>query len=163
MGLTTGFSQDKTRKELKEGKKFEKQKQVEAMVNAKEFVFVPQIALPSRMRPVNLSPNQNYVKFQPDLIDSNMPFFGNGYSGLVYSSDTGLHFKGKPNKFTIEENKKTFQIDLFVNGETDNFRFSLQIDFEGSAIMTITSNKRSAISFQGEVYGPEKIENSEDR
>jgi hypothetical protein len=149
--MTTGFSQEKTRIDLKEGGKLNKQKQIEAMVNAKEFVFVARIAIPSGMRSVNLSLNQNYIKFKPDLIDSNMPFFGSAYSGVGYGTDTGLHFKGEPEVFTINKNKKNFQIAVVVKGETDNFGLSLSVGFEGSAFLSITSNKRSTISYQGEI------------
>jgi hypothetical protein len=159
MVMTTGFSQDKTRRESKEQKKLEKQKQIEAMVNAKEFVFIARIAMPSGMRSVNLSSNQNYVKFKPDLIDSYMPFFGSAYSGVGYGSDTGLKFKGKPELFTVERTKKAFQIDAVVKGETDNFRLSLSVGFEGSASLVISSNNRSTISYDGEISAPEKAEN----
>jgi hypothetical protein len=157
--VTTGFSQDKTRMESKKQKKLEKQKQIEAMVNTKEFVFVPQTALPSGMSPVNLSINQNYIKFQPDLIDSYMPFFGNAYSGVVYSTDKGLKFIGKPEIFTVERTNKAFQIDAVVKGETDNFRLSLSVGFEGSASLVISSNNRSSISYDGEISALEKAEN----
>jgi len=157
--MTTGFSQGKTRSELKEERKLEKRKQVEMMINAKNFVFVPQTALPEGMKPVNLSINQNYIKFQADLIDSYMPFFGHAYSAVAYSTDKGLSFKGKPEKFTIEKNKKAFQIDVVVKGETDIFRLFLSVGFEGSASISISSNNRGTISYQGEISAPEKIEN----
>ena len=156
MAMTTGFSQDKTRKELKEQKNLEKQKQIEAMVNSKEFVFVPRTALPSGMRPVNLSTNQNYVKFQVDLIDSYMPFFGNANGSVVYSTDKGLKFIGKPESFTVEKNKNAFNIDAVVKGETDNFRLSLSVGFEGNASLLISSNNRSTISYDGEISAFEK-------
>jgi hypothetical protein len=129
------------------------------MVNAKEFVFVPRTALPSGMSPVNLSINQNYIKFQPDLIDSYMPFFGNAYSGVVYSTDKGLKFIGKPESFTVEKNKNAFQIYAVVKGETDIFRLSLSVGFEGNASLLISSNNRSTISYAGEISAPEKAGN----
>jgi len=154
--ITNGFSQEKTKKELKEEKKIEKQKQVEAMVNDTNFVFVARTALPTGMRSVNLTTNQNYVKYQPDLIDSYMPFFGKAYSGIGYGADTGLKFQGKPEEFKVEKTKKAFQIDAVVKGTTDNFKLSLSVGFEGSASLTITSNNRSTISYQGEISAPEK-------
>lgn len=157
--MTTGISQDKTRSELKEERKLEKQKQIEAMVNSKNFVFVAQTVLPSGMEAVNLSLNQSYIKFQPDLIDSYMPFFGRAYSGVGYGTDTGLHFKGIPEKFTIEKKGKTFQINVVVKGETDIFSLSLSVGFEGSTLLSISSNNRSTISYQGEISALENTEN----
>lgn len=154
--ITNGYSQEKTKKELKEEKKIEKQKQIAALVNDTNFVFVARTALPTGMRSVNLTTNTNYVKFHPRLIDSYMPFFGKAYSGVGYGSDTGLKFTGKPEEFKIVKSSKAFQIDAVVKGTTDNFKLSLSVGFEGSASLTITSNNRSTISYQGEISAPEK-------
>jgi hypothetical protein len=156
--VSPGISQEMTKKELKEERKLEEMKQVDTMVNAKEFVFVARTANPMGMRPVDLTTNPNFVKFQPELIDSYMPFFGQAYSGVGYGGDTGLKFKGKPEVFTIVKNKKNYQIDASVKGETDFFRISLQVSFEGSASLSITSNNRSTISYTGEISAPEKKE-----
>jgi hypothetical protein len=148
---TTGFSQDKTRSELKEERKIEKQKLIEAIVNSKRFVFVAQTALPSGMKAIDLSSNHNYIKFQPDLIDSYMPFFGQAYRSVGYGTDSGLIFKGIPEKFSLEKKQKIFQISIVVKGGTDNFVLTLSIGFEGSASLSISSNNRSTISYQGEI------------
>ena len=154
--LETGLSQGQSRKELNQQRTLEKQKQVDSLVNSREFVFIARIAMPTGMSSVNLSSNPNYVKFQPDLIDSYMPFFGTAYSGVGYGTDTGLKFKGKPELFKVEKNKNTYQIDAVVKGETDNFRLSLSVGFWGSASLTITTNNRSIISYIGEISSPEK-------
>ena len=159
MVTITGFSQDKTRSERKEERRLEKQKEIETIINAKEFVFIPRIALPSGMRSVNLSTSQYNIKFRPDLIDSYMPFYGRAYSGVGYGTDTGLTFKGEPEKFIIDKNGKTYQIDVVVRGENDNFSLFLSVGPGGSASLSISSNNRSTMSFQGEISVPEKAEN----
>jgi hypothetical protein len=150
--LKPGFSQEKSKKELKEEKKIETQKQVEAMINAKEFRFVGRTALPTGMRSVNLSSNPNYMKFQPEMIESEMPFFGKAYSAVGYGNDTGVKFKGKPEKFEVVKKSKAFEIEAEVKGSGDNFRISLSVGFEGSASLSITSNKRSTITYQGDIF-----------
>ena len=154
--ISNGFSQEKTKKELKEEKKIEKQKQIETMVNDTDFVFVARTALPTGMRSVNLATNPNYVKFKPDLIDSYMPYFGRAYSSVGYGNDTGLKFTGKPEEFKITKTKKAFQINTVVSSPSDKFSLSLSVGFEGSSSLTITSNNRSTISYQGEISAPEK-------
>jgi hypothetical protein len=149
--MTSAFSQKKSEKELKEELKLESQKQVEAMVYDTAFVFVGRTALPTGMKSVNLSSNPNYMKFQPEMIESEMPYFGKGYSGIGYGGDTGLKFKGKPEKFTIKKKKNNYQIDTNVKAESDNFRISLSVTFEGNASLSIISNNRSTISYQGEI------------
>jgi hypothetical protein len=152
MIFTTGFSQEKSKKELKEERKLEKQKQVEDMINAREFRFVGRTALPTGMRSVNLSSNYNYMNFQPELIVSEMPFFGKAYSAVGYGTDTGVKFKGKPEKFDIIKKSKNFEIEAEVRGNSENFRISLTIGFEGNATLTIISNSRSTISYQGDIF-----------
>jgi hypothetical protein len=156
--MTTGFSQEKTKKELKEEKKLENQKRIESLISAKEFTFAPRTALPSGMKSVNISTNNNFVKFQPDLVESNMPFFGRGYGASGYGSDAGLKFKGKPETFTVEKKAKTFIIEVSVKGETDYFKLLLSVGFEGNASLSITSYNRSTMSFDGEITATEKPE-----
>lgn len=156
--MTTGFSSDKTREEQKDEKKLDKRSRVEMMINSRDFVFIPRIALPSGMKPVNLATDQYNIKFQPYFIDSYMPFFGRAYSAVGYGNDTGLSFKGKPEKIEIGKNRKTFQVNVIVKGGTDIFRLFLSIGFEGSASLSISSDNRSTISFQGEISAPEKNE-----
>jgi len=62
-------AQTKSKKELKAEKKIELQKEVDVLVNSKEFIYQATTALPSGMRSVNLSGNSNYVKFKPELVD----------------------------------------------------------------------------------------------
>jgi hypothetical protein len=159
MGMTTSFSQGKTKGEPREDKKLNKRTQVEMMINSREFVFVPRMALPTGMKPVNISANQYVVKFQPDFIDSYMPFFGRAYSTVGFGNNTGFSFKGKPEKFTTEKGKKTFQINAVVKGETDIFRLFLSVGSEGSASLSISSDNRSTISYQGEINMPDKTGN----
>ena len=159
MIVTSGFSQDKTRREKKEERKMEKQKEIEAMINAKEFVFVPQTVLPSRMKPVNISTNGNYIKFQPDYIDSYMPFFGRAYSGVGYGADAGLSFNGTPEKFTLDKKGKTFQINVVVRGGSNTFRLFLSVGFEGNTSLSISSNNRETSSYQGEISALERMGN----
>lgn len=155
--FTSGFAQEKTKKELKAERLLEKQKLTEALINARDFVFVGHRALPTGMRSVDLISNPNFVKFQPEMIESEMPFFGRAYSGVGYGGDSGLRFKGKPEEFTVVKNKKDYQIDVVVNGTTDKFTLYLSVGFDGSASLSISSNSRSSISYQGEISAP-KVE-----
>jgi len=151
------FSQEKSKKELKEEEKLMKQKQIEELINTKNFVFKGRWALPMGAKQIDLSTNPNYVKFNPDLMDGYMPFFGTATAGIGFGSDNTIKFKEKPESFNIVKNKKNFQIDAKVKGETDVYRISLSVTFEGSCSMSIISNNRSTISYQGEILPAETI------
>jgi len=154
--IFNGFSQEKSKKQIKEERKIEQQKQIEAMINAKEFVFVGRTALPTGYNSVNLATNPNYVKFHPEMIESYMPYFGRAYSGVGYGGDQGLKFEGKPEPYTFKKEKKNFQVEAKVKGGNDLFTISLYVGFEGDATLTIASNNRSSISYQGEISAPEE-------
>jgi hypothetical protein len=155
--LTTAvFSQEEATKQSKEEKKLEKQKQVEGIVNARDFVFVARTANPSGMRSVNLATNPNFLKFNPDMIESEMPYFGKAYNSVGYGGDAGLKFKAKPEEFTVTKGKKNYDIKVIVKGEGDKYSLYLSVSFEGSATLSVISNNRSNISYSGEISAPEK-------
>ncbi|MNF38562.1 hypothetical protein D3C84_195140 [compost metagenome] len=153
---STVFSQEKTKKQLKEERKIEKQKQTAILVDSKDFVFIADKALPQGYKTIDLTTNPNYVKFQPDFIKSEMPFFGRAYSGSGYGGDGGLDFEGKPEEFTIEKGKNSYKVKAVVKGDNDTYTLLLSVFFEGSASLTINSSKRSTISYNGEISAPVK-------
>jgi hypothetical protein len=145
------LSQEKSKKEIKEEKKLAAQKQIEELMNSKEFKFVGTMAYPTGMKSMNLTTNTNFMKFEPEMIESAMPFFGQAYSGVGYTNDTGIKFKAKPDKFEITKAKKNYEIQAEVKGEKDFFRISGTVGFEGGASFTIISNNRSSIMFRGDI------------
>lgn len=148
------YAQEKSKKQIKEEKKIALQKEVEQLVNSKDFIFLATTAFPSGMRSVNLSVNSNFVKYKPNHIESFMPYYGRVYSAAPYSSDNGLKFNGEPTEFKVETGKKNHSVTAIVKGESDNFTLNLTVSFDGSASLSIISNNRSAISYNGQIYPP---------
>ena len=146
--VSFGFGQEKTRKQLIKERKIEKVRQTTILIDSKEFVFVGKKAFPLGYGNIDLTTNPNYIEFKPDFIRSEMPFFGRGYSGLK--------FEGKPSEFTIVKGKKSYEIKATIKGEQDVFTIFMSVFFEGSATLTISSNNRSTISYNGEIFKIEK-------
>ncbi len=155
-GMTN--AQEKSKKQIKEEKKMALQKEVEMLVNSKEFIFIGQTAFPAGYRSVNLSSNSNYVKFHPDNIESYMPYFGRTYNIGAAGNDPGLKFEGKPTEYTVETGKKNHTIKAVVKGPTDNYTIYITVSFDSSASLSITSNNRSSISYNGQIYPPAQPE-----
>jgi len=154
--ITPGFSQEKTKKELKKERKIERQKQTEALVNSREFVFSARTAMAQGGRSIDLSSNPGSVKFLPDLIKSDMPYFGRVTGFISYGGDGGMKFEGIPEGYTVTAEKKGYQVNAVVKGENDIYRLSLSVSLEGGASLAITSNNRSVITYSGEISAPEK-------
>ena len=159
------FSQDKSKrelnKELKEKEKIEKQQQIEALIDSKAFLFVANRALPSGTRTIDLTGDNYFVKFQPELIESVMPFFGRAFGGVGYGTDVGIKFKEAPKTFNIKKGKKNYDIEAVVKSNNDTYNLSLSVSFQGSASLFVTSNNRSTISYQGKLAPIEKEVNKE--
>jgi hypothetical protein len=152
--LFTTFTnaQEKTKKQIKEEKKLALQKEVEKLVNSKEFVFIGETAFPAGYRSVTLSTNSNYVKFHPENIESYMPYYGRTYNAGASMNDPGLKFEGNPTEYTLETTKKDHRIKAVVKGPADNYTISLIVSFDSSASLSITSNNRNSISYNGQIY-----------
>ena len=112
--------------------------------------------MPQGGRSVNLTTRSNFMKFHPDLIESDMPYYGRAYSGAGYGGDSGLKFAGKPEKYTVVKEKKYYQINAEVKSDNDTYKISLSIGFEGSTTLMVISNNRSTISYHGDISAPEQ-------
>ncbi|MBD0725734.1 hypothetical protein B6A10_11130 [Flavobacterium sp. L1I52] len=147
-----GFAQEKTKKQLRIERRQEKEKEIEKLIDAREFEFVAQNLSSQIFNFVDLTTNPNFIKFKPDFVKSEMPYFGRGFSGLAYAgSDTGLKFEGKPERFTVKKNRKGYQVDVVVKGQQDFFNLGLSVGFDGSATLSVTSNNRSPINYFGAI------------
>ena len=101
--MRPSFSQGETRKELKAAKDAEGQMQVEKLMDSREFVFIPRTVQPQGGRSINLTSATGFVRYHPDSIESDLPYFGRAYSGAGYTGDGGMKFSGRPEDFTIEK------------------------------------------------------------
>lgn len=151
LSFTNLIAQEKSAKQLKEEAKQEKQKQTALLVDSKEFVFVAKMVNPQGGRTINLTSNDYTIEFHPDLIKSDLPFFGRAYSGAGYGGDNGMKFEGKPQAFSIKKTKKSHSIKVEVKGEHDFYSLSLDVYYDGSAYLSISSNNRSSISYNGDI------------
>jgi len=156
--ITNCFAQEKSKKELKEERKIEYQNQIEALIGTKEFVFKANTASPIGFKTVGLTPNLYYVRFQPDLVVSFMPYYGKAYGNMGFSNDTGLNFEGIPEEFTSSTGKKSYQVKVKVSSEGNAYTLIITIRFDGVTSLSISSNNRSNIVFDGYITPPEMPE-----
>lgn len=150
LATVNGFPQEKSGRVNDIVKEPGKPAQTEALISSRQFVFEARTALPAGGSPIDLTTNRNFVKFQPDVIESYMPFFGRAYSGAGYG-EQGLHFKGQPEEFIIERNRKNHLITTVVKDEYDSFRLFLTVSPNGNATLAISSNNRETMRYRGEI------------
>lgn len=132
---------------------------MKALLDSREFVFIADRALPQGSRTVDLISYQAYLKFQPDFIESSLPYFGRAYSGVGYGDDSGLNFEGQPENYTMEQGKKNVKIiKVRVKGENDSFNLQLTVTPSGYTTLDVLSINRNSITYTGTIKTLEKPE-----
>ena len=154
--ISTGYSQE-NKKKSKQEKKIERQKQTEELMNSKTFLFEGNTAYPQGGKPVTITSGPNTVSFSPDMIKSNLPFFGKATSAsTIYGGQGGYMFEGKPDEFTLESTKKGWELKAVVKTGTDTFTMNLTASPDGNANLNVYSINRSSMRYNGEIRKPEE-------
>ncbi len=150
--VAAGFSQETSKKAQREQNRIEKEKQIEALINSKEFVFEATQALPQSGKMIILTGSSYTVTFHPDSIESYLPFYGRAYS-IDYGGDGGIKFEGKPDdyKTVAQKSGKGYDINATIKTPKDLYKLYLSVSPDGSATLMVESNQRSGISYHGDI------------
>ena len=156
--FTSVFAQPASRKSERELNRIEKQKQIQALITSKEFVFEATYALPQGGKSIYLTGSSYTVKFHSDTIESYLPFFGRAYS-VDYGGEGGIKFVGKPTEFNVVTLKaeKGYNINATIKAPKDYYKLHLSVTPVGNATLIVDSNQRSSISYQGEIEKFEEV------
>ena len=150
------LAQEKTKKELKAERELQKQKEIEALIDSKNFVFEAQKATPQTGRMLNLDYNTYFLKFNTEKTTCDLPFFGRAFNIPYGGGDGGIKFEGVPEDIKIEKKKKSYNVKAIVKGKDDVYTLYFNIFFDGGATLSVNSNNRASISYDGEVEAPKK-------
>ncbi|WP_430815004.1 DUF4251 domain-containing protein [Carboxylicivirga sp. RSCT41] len=154
-------AQSKKKKNKKE-RRMEQFVETQKLVDSKAFIFVPDRAFPQGGRSIDLTTNYGFIKVMNTETEGDMPFFGRGFS-VPYGGDGGIKFDKtaiKDEKLEINEKKMRISYSFEAAGENDTFRISMDISYSGSASVTVISNNRSSISYNGEIS---ELEDEQDK
>lgn len=152
------LAQEKTKKELKAEKELEKQKEIKTLIDSKNFLFEAQKVIPQGGRFIILDYNTYFLKFNTEKTTCDLPFFGRAYN-ISYGGDGGIKFEGTPEKIQIEKTKRKYIIRATVKGKNDVYDLMFTVFFNGGASLSITSNNRAFISYDGIIIAPKSEEN----
>jgi hypothetical protein len=155
----TSFSQEKNkrqiRKELKEKENIAQEQKTSKLLESKNFIFKAKTASPMGGKSINLTSNY-FVQFEPNLIDSHLPFFGRATSAPYGVGDSGLTFKGEPQQFITKKGEKNYIVNAVVKENNETYNLMLTVGFRGSALLIVNTNNRSTMSFNGDIIELEK-------
>jgi len=126
--------------------------EVTRKVESKDVTVTVHYANPLRMKQVVLTSEYD-LRIINDSAFAYLPYFGVAYSAPYRSSEGGIKFAEPMTDYAIASNKKSNGWDMHfkIRSKEDVYEIFMNIFNNGSALFSVTSQKRDMISFSGEV------------
>jgi hypothetical protein len=154
--VSASYAQESGKKSKAE-RKIEQQNQTKELVDSKIFLFLGNTAYSEKGRSVTITSGPNTVSFSPEIVKSNLPFFGEAKTASAgFGSQTGYTFEGKPEEYTFESVKKGYKLKTVVKANNETYTLNLTISPDGNANLNIYSINKSSMRYNGEIRKPEE-------
>jgi hypothetical protein len=122
---------------------------IKNIVEAKQFVFHAQTALPTSGASRQLTSEYD-LKVSGNSVISYLPFFGRAYSAPYGSNEGGFNFTSTKFEYSVKNRKKGgWDISIRPTDVADFREFSLTISENGYGTLQALTNNRQPISFTG--------------
>jgi hypothetical protein len=120
------------------------------IIEAKQFVFKAQTAIPSNGSTVQLTSPYD-LRLLNDSVVAYLPYYGRAYN-VSYGSEGGIKFTSTQFQYKIKSRKKGgWDVTITPKDAADVRQLFLTIFSNGSASLQVLSNDRQPINFQGSV------------
>lgn len=146
------------------------------IVEDKNFVFVATSALPmnvtdinnvlSRMPgnanaggSINLAGGNYDVQITADSVMAYLPYYGRSFSAPMDRNDTGFRFTTKKYSYESKKTKKGgWNITINSKDVKDNVRMNFSVTQTGYATLSMSSNNKQSITYNGYISEPKAKE-----
>lgn len=136
------------------------------IVEAKTYTFVARSAtplnvldisavmsrMPGNMQGGTINLNENYyeVKVTPDSVIAFLPYFGRSFTAPINQNEGGVKFTSTNFEYKSKKGKKRgWNILIEPKDAKENYRLALDIGDEGYATLSLNSNAKQSITYQG--------------
>ena len=135
----------------------QKIQEVTQKINSKDFTLVVKYANPMRGRQIYLTSEYD-LRIMNDSAFAYLPFYGVAYSAPYGGGEGGIKFSAPMKDYTIQSNKRSngWEIRFKVSAKDNDYDFFISIFNNGSAMITVNSFNREAITFTGELKTGDK-------
>ena len=131
--------------------KKDKKEQIKSIVEAQNYVFKAQSALPTSGATRQLTGDFD-LRISKDTIVSDLPYFGRAYTAPLNPSEGPLRFTSTDFQYSIANRKKGgWEVTITPKDVHDPRQLTISIFDNGSASVIVTSYNRQPISFNGYV------------
>lgn len=125
--------------------------QIKNMLDSQRYVFHAKSVVPSSGRQRYLT-SEYIVSISKDTVISDLPYFGRAYSASIGNTDGGIRFTSV--KFTYSKvagKKGSWKITIKPTDNRDVQQLLFTVYDNGTAYLTVNSNNRQSISFNGDI------------
>ncbi len=146
--------QAQSKKELKKEKEAQAYTEIKTLINSGIYIFESDWATTQKGKRINLISNPNFLKMDHENASAYLPYFGVSQSSSVgFSGSSGIEFDGviKDLKVDFNDKKQKVIIKFSTQNKTENFNVTLAVFRSGNADLSILSNSRNSISYDGKV------------
>lgn len=136
------------------------------IVEAKTYTFVARSATPLNVQDINavmsrmpgniqggtINLNENYyeVKVTPDSVIAFLPYYGRSFTAPINQNEGGVKFSSTKFDYKgTKGRKRGWDILIQTKDAKENFRLALNIGDEGYATLSLNSNAKQSITYQG--------------
>lgn len=162
--LTLSFSpiiaQTKTeKKQMKEEKAMQDYTATLDLINSGNYQFEADWAITQNGKRISLISSPNYLRMANGEADIDLPYFGVAHSPTAgYGNGGGIVFKGSVDDYKEKTDDKKQKIAIHFSGKakSDRYSFKLTVFKNRNANLTVTSNNRSGITYDGKISVLEK-------
>jgi hypothetical protein len=134
--------------------------QVKALVDAKQYVFKAESAMPMTATSKTLSVGYD-LTVTKDHIVAYLPYFGRATTAPIDPTDGGIKFTSQSYVYNVKTRKGGgWDVIIDFNDVPTVRSMTLTFYDNGSATLDVTSNQRDPISFKGSIveYKPAKTQ-----
>lgn len=126
---------------------------LEELAATRNFTFVANTVEPTTGRGRSNINNVGYLKMQGDQVQMELGYVGQRQVNQVYGRTEGMRYEGAATeiKTTRNEGKNYYNLDFILRNKSELLQCNLRFLSEKQAILTINSNQRSSIRYQGEI------------
>ena len=144
--ISSAYAQGKP---SKKERRQEQAAEVLKMVEAQDYKFVAQHALPMSGRSISLTSEYDLC-VNNDTISAYLPYFGRAYVAPIDPSEGGIKFESTDFNYRLEPAKKGGWIaHIAIKDAKRRIEMILHITTQGSASLSVSEDTRQSISFNG--------------
>jgi hypothetical protein len=106
---------------------------------------------------INLSGSRYDLKVTKDSVEAYLPYYGRAYTAQMNPDEAGIKFKSKDFSYTMSERKKGgWTINIKPKDSRDTQDMNLSVSKDGYATLSVNSNNKQPITFNGVLAEPKK-------